>query len=45
MKQAQPTAVHQENNLDQEWLDLMIEAIDMGISAEEVRKFLSNVSM
>ncbi|MDG4656440.1 anti-repressor SinI family protein [Ectobacillus antri] len=45
MKQAQPTAVQQENNLDQEWLDLIIEAIDMGISAEEVRKFLRNPSI
>jgi DNA-binding transcriptional MerR regulator len=28
-------------SLDQEWIDLILHALDMGMSIEEVRQFLS----
>lgn len=34
-----------ERKLDQEWVCLMIEAKQMGIPLEEIRKFLQQISL
>ncbi|MBM7602742.1 DNA-binding transcriptional MerR regulator [Metabacillus crassostreae] len=30
------------NNLDKEWVDLILIALELGISAEEIKDFLNN---
>ena len=31
-----------ERELDKEWINLMKEALEMGVSVEEIRRFLNN---
>ncbi|KAA0560773.1 DNA-binding anti-repressor SinI [Bacillus sp. CH30_1T] len=33
-----------ENELDQEWIELIFEARDLGISVDEIREFLNKSS-
>ncbi|MGD6990891.1 anti-repressor SinI family protein [Sutcliffiella horikoshii] len=35
-------AVEMTENLDKEWVDLIINALEMGISSAEIRDFLHN---
>lgn len=36
------TSVANEEELDKEWINLIVQAINLGISVEEIRNFLSN---
>lgn len=37
-------SVNFTENLDKEWIELISDALEMGISSEEIREFLHNFS-